>query len=83
MSLGETLPATIRHFWPEFNRWLDSMPDSRFVPLIIYHKRFLIWWGLSLYLFQLRSRRQLDLGVTTRFVCSIEVTGDCCSMLYD
>ena len=25
----------------------------------------------------------IDWGVTTRFVCSIEVTGDCCSMLYD
>jgi len=66
VSLGETLPATIRHFWPEFNRWLDSVPDSRFVPLIIYHKRFLIWWGLSLYLFQLRSRRQLDFDLDAR-----------------
>ncbi len=25
----------------------------------------------------------IDMGITTRFVCSIEVTGDCCSMLYD
>jgi hypothetical protein len=60
VNLGEALPATIRHFWPEFNRWLDCVPDSRFLPLTTYHKRFLIWWGLSLYLFQLGSRRQLD-----------------------
>src|SRR5690349_1799046 len=60
VNLGETLPATIRHFWPELNQWLDRVPDRRFAPLIIYHKRFLIWWGLSLYLFQLGSRRQLD-----------------------
>jgi hypothetical protein len=60
MSLGEALPTTIRHFWPEFNQWLDRVPDSRFLPLVVYHKRFLIWWGISLYLFQLGSRRQLD-----------------------
>ena len=29
------------------------------------------------------ASEQNELGVTTRFVCSIEVTGDCCSMLYD
>jgi hypothetical protein len=28
--------------------------------LVIYHKRFLVWWGLSLFLCRLGSRRQLD-----------------------
>jgi hypothetical protein len=28
--------------------------------MIIYHKRFLLWWGLCLFLFKLGSRRQLD-----------------------
>src|SRR5207253_7951458 len=60
VNLGDVLPKTMHHFWPEFNLWLDRVPDSRFAPLIIYDKRFLIWWGLSLYLFQLGSRRQLD-----------------------
>jgi hypothetical protein len=60
VKLGAELVRTIRHFWPEFNAWLDRVPDTRFFPFIIYHKRFLIWWGLSLYLFQLGSRRQLD-----------------------
>ena len=32
MNLGEALPTTIRHFWPEFNQWLDRIPDSRFLP---------------------------------------------------
>lgn len=36
------------------------MPDTRFQPLVVYHRRFLIWWGLSLFLFKLGSRRQLD-----------------------
>jgi hypothetical protein len=66
VNLGAALPTTINHFWPEFNQWLDRVHDSRFQPLVIYHKRFLIWWGLSLYLFQLGSRRQLDFDLDAR-----------------
>jgi hypothetical protein len=56
----------VRHFWPELNSWLKDVPDSRFQPFVEYHKRFLIWWGLSLYLFQLGSRRQLDFDLDAR-----------------
>jgi hypothetical protein len=42
------------------------VPDTRFSPLIVYDKRFLIWWGISLYLFQLGSRRQLDFDLDAR-----------------
>jgi len=42
------------------------VPDSRFLPLVVYDKRFLIWWGISLYLFQLGSRRQLDFDLDAR-----------------
>ena len=66
VSLGESFATTFHHFWPEFNRWLDGVPDTRFLPLVIYHKRFLIWWGISLYLFQLGSRRQLDFDLDDR-----------------
>jgi hypothetical protein len=66
VGLGEALLGTILHFWPEFKRWLDDVPDSRFMPLVVYDKRFLIWWGISLYLFQLGSRRQLDFDLDAR-----------------
>ena len=42
------------------NQWLDRLPDSRDQEIITYPRRFLAWWGISLYLFQLGSRRQLD-----------------------
>ena len=32
---------------------------------MIYHKRFLLWWGLSLFLCKLSSRRQLDYQLNT------------------
>jgi hypothetical protein len=51
---------TVRHFFPDFNTWLDRLPDTRVADACTYHKRFLAWWGLHLYLLQLGSRRQLD-----------------------
>jgi hypothetical protein len=57
---GRALVQTVRHFFPEFNRWLDRLPDSRDQEAITYSRRFLAWWGLCLYLLQLGSRRQLD-----------------------
>jgi hypothetical protein len=55
----------VRHFFPELNAWIDQIPDPRFAPLVIYQKRFLIWWGLSLFLCKLGSRRQLDYQLNT------------------
>ena len=66
MSLGNAFVRTIRHFWPELNDWLDQVPDPRFQPFVTYDRRFLVWWGLSLYLFQLAARRQLDFELDCR-----------------
>jgi hypothetical protein len=60
VSVGPALVRTIRHFFPEFNDWLDRLPDTRNQDCITYERRFLAWWGIGLYLFQLGSRRQLD-----------------------
>jgi hypothetical protein len=51
---------TVRHFFPDFNAWLDRLPDTRVQDACTYDRRFLAWWGLHLYLLQLGSRRQLD-----------------------
>lgn len=57
---GRVLVQTTRHFFPEFNRWLDGLPDTRVQEACTYSRRFLAWWGICLYLLQLGSRRQLD-----------------------
>jgi hypothetical protein len=54
------LVQTVRHFFPNLNDWLQALPDSRAPELCTYPTRFLAWWGLALYLFQLASRRQLN-----------------------
>lgn len=60
LIVGQALVQTVRHFFPDFNTWLDRLPDTRVADACTYETRFLAWWGLSLYLFQLGSRRQLD-----------------------
>jgi hypothetical protein len=55
----------VRHFFPDLNAWINQIPDPRFLPLVVYHKRFLVWWGLSLFLCKLSSRRQLDYQFNT------------------
>lgn len=57
---------TVRHFWPELNTWFGGIRDPRSPRLIIYDKRFLVWWGLGLYLFHIGSRRQLDFDLDAR-----------------
>jgi hypothetical protein len=63
------LVQTIRHFFPHLNAWLDDLPDSRDQDSITYERRFLAWWGLALYLFQLGSRRQLDFDLAATGTC--------------
>jgi hypothetical protein len=57
---AKALLLTVGHFFPDLNRWLDRLPDTRDRDALIYETRFLAWWGLQLYLLQLGSRRQLD-----------------------
>jgi hypothetical protein len=65
LTIGPILARTIHHFFPELNAWIDCIPDPRFSPRVIYHQRFLIGWGLSLFLCKLGSRRQLDYQLNT------------------
>lgn len=65
--MGAAFVQTVRHFFPNFNDWLQTLPDSRLQVLCTYETRFLAWWGIALYLFQLSSRRQLNFRLEARF----------------
>ena len=60
MNVGPVLARTVRHFFPDLDEWIEQIEDPRFAPFITYSKRFLLWWGLMLFLTKLGSRRQLD-----------------------
>ena len=60
IALARTFLRTVRHFFPELPSWLDRLPDTRYQPLVDYHRRFLCWWGLLLFGLGLGSRRSAD-----------------------
>jgi hypothetical protein len=60
LTIGPILVRTVRHFFPELEAWIDDIEDPRFQPQVIYDKHFLVWWGLTLFVCKLGSRRQLD-----------------------
>jgi hypothetical protein len=60
LSVGPAFARTVRHFFPDFNAWLDKVPDPRCQERITYRGRFLLWYGVLLFVGKLGSRRQLD-----------------------
>jgi len=60
LSIGPLFARTVRHFFPEFNTWIDDIEDPRFLPFVVYDKHFLLWLGVMLFVCKLGSRRQLD-----------------------
>src|SRR5438105_2343356 len=65
LTIGPVFVQTVRHFFPDLRAWRDALADPRFLPFVVYDKRFLLWWGLSLFVFKLGSRRQLDYQLNT------------------
>jgi hypothetical protein len=57
---------TVRHFFPDLNAWLQALPDTRQADACTYATRFLAWWGICLYLFQLGRRRQLNFRLSAQ-----------------
>src|SRR5580704_8974237 len=60
LKIGPLFARTVRHFFPDFNAWLDDVPDPRRADRITYSHRFLLWYGVLLFVGKLGSRRQLD-----------------------
>lgn len=58
ISPGVILGRTLRHFFPDFSKWISSLPDGRDQSRITYHQRHMIWSGMFIFLLHLESRRQ-------------------------
>jgi len=50
----------VAHFFPELHRWLGDVRDTRRQAMVVYHKRFMLWMGLMLFILKLGARRQLS-----------------------
>ena len=72
LELGKIFIRSVRHFWSPLNSWMDALPDTRFVPMITSHKRFLTWWELMLFSLKLGSRRNLDFQLRDLELCVLD-----------
>src|ERR1043165_7521695 len=72
LSVGPAFARTLRHFFPDFNRWLDQAPDARRPERVEYHPRFLLWYALLLFVGKLGSRLQLDFKYPQRGTAVLE-----------
>jgi hypothetical protein len=70
--IGPLLVRTIRHFFPQLNDWLDDLPEPRQPQRLKYHRRFLVWVGLFLFLCKLGSRRQIDFQLGEQGACVLD-----------
>jgi hypothetical protein len=69
LKVGPAFARTVRHFFPDFNAWPDAVPDPRRQERVTYHRRFLLWYGLLLFVGKLGSRRQLDFKYREEGTC--------------
>jgi hypothetical protein len=72
LTIGPILVRTLGHFFPDFNDWLDDFPEHRDPHRLIYHRRFLLWVGLFLFLCKLGSRRQIDYQLSEPGTCVLD-----------
>jgi hypothetical protein len=63
---------TVRHFFPDLNDWLDDLPEHRHPDRLTYHRRFLFWVGLTLFVCKLGSRRQIDFQLGEAGTCVLD-----------
>jgi hypothetical protein len=72
LNVGPAFARTVGHFFPDFNAWLDKIPDPRCQAKITYHPRFLLWYGVLLFVGKLGSRRQLDFKYREQGTCVLD-----------
>jgi hypothetical protein len=59
-NFGGLLTGLIRHCFPDFNTWLQALPDPRWIELCVYLGRH-IWWQIILtFLLRAGSRNAFD-----------------------
>jgi hypothetical protein len=72
VNVGPAFARTVRHFFPDFNAWLDEVADPRCQERITYSRRFLLWYGIVLFVGKRGSRRQLDCKYREAGTCVLD-----------
>ena len=54
------LYKTVKHFFPEFRKWLKNTKDPRNKNSIEYTSKVMIWLGILMFMLKLGTRRQIN-----------------------
>ena len=57
---SDLIKITLDHHFPDFNEWLNKLPDPRLPERIVYSREHLFYLGLSMFMFHYGSRNQLE-----------------------
>ncbi|MGM0568878.1 MAG: hypothetical protein ACQESB_06665, partial [Elusimicrobiota bacterium] len=64
-ELNKAFYKTVKHFFPEFRKWLKSIDEPRKNKhSIIYSQKVLLWVGILLFMLKLKARRQINYIMT-------------------
>ncbi len=64
-ELNKVFYQTVKHFFPEFRRWLKNIDEPRKNENnIIYPQKVLLWIGILLFMLKLKARRQINYKMT-------------------
>ena len=59
------LGRTVTHFFPELDRWIRSLDDTRRQERCTYTRSFLTWMGVMLFVLKLSARRRIRFELNT------------------
>lgn len=65
MNTKKVLYKTVKHFFPEFRKWLRNIDDPRNKNSIDYSSVVMLWVGIMLFLLKLTARRQNNYKMNT------------------
>ena len=58
--LIEAFTKTVKSFFPKIGKWVKKIKDPRYTRKAYYHRSVMFWTGVFLFLFQLKSSRNIN-----------------------
>lgn len=71
-KIPEVFAKTTHHFFPKMGKWVSQINDPRRVNMTDYELAILFWEGTFLFLFQLKSSRNIDYNFGKNFLSNLK-----------
>ena len=67
VEIAEEFVKVISHFLPDLKNWIQEIEDPRCKAKITYDLNFLIWLGILMFVFKLKSCRNISFTLKKTF----------------